>query len=426
MHREFRVTVWVVMTMMLLGWLAACGAAVPPVPSKGGPAWAELTSEHFTLWTDATPERAHELIREMERFRQIVVGVAFPGAPSTARVLVIALRDDDELSEFMPTHQARAYATSAHSPLWQPMMVLSAFSNRDPSDLSVAHELTHVISFSVIHHQPRWLAEGMAKFFETVRLDPDSTTADIGVAPQTLHGGPQQMAHLVPTAKLFSWKAISEHEDREYSTAWALFTFLINQHRNELAHYMQLLDSDDEAELTVTPERIAHVWAEALPSLPPSQADIDMRQWLVSGSHVVVHLNVQLRDWSVTTRALNDADAYAARGLLRATVTGQTAQARADLAAALAIDPTHVLARLVTTALDEKPMTVADAHALTAAHADDWRAWLLTLQALASVHGEQEDILAARAKTCELAAKNPALLLPPKLCTARATTNPSP
>ena len=35
------------MACTLLVW-AACGAATLPLPSKGGPSWRELTSEHFT------------------------------------------------------------------------------------------------------------------------------------------------------------------------------------------------------------------------------------------------------------------------------------------------------------------------------------------------------------------------------------------
>lgn len=42
---------------------AACGAAVPPVPGKGGPAWTELTSEHFTVWTDGDRAEVRELVQ---------------------------------------------------------------------------------------------------------------------------------------------------------------------------------------------------------------------------------------------------------------------------------------------------------------------------------------------------------------------------
>jgi hypothetical protein len=44
--------------------IAACGPAIPPVHGKGGPAWLELTSEHFTVWTNGDPSRARQLVRK--------------------------------------------------------------------------------------------------------------------------------------------------------------------------------------------------------------------------------------------------------------------------------------------------------------------------------------------------------------------------
>ena len=72
-------------------WLAGCHAAIPALPSQGGPAWTELTSEHFTLWTDSSPARGRELIDQCEHLHQIVFGVAFPWLPSSGKSFVIAL-----------------------------------------------------------------------------------------------------------------------------------------------------------------------------------------------------------------------------------------------------------------------------------------------------------------------------------------------
>src|SRR4029079_6975772 len=82
------------MVMAVTG--AGCAATLPAVPGKGGPAWYELTSEHFNVWTDAELGRARELIDEMERLREVIVGVAFPTAPSS-RILAIIMRNDNEL-----------------------------------------------------------------------------------------------------------------------------------------------------------------------------------------------------------------------------------------------------------------------------------------------------------------------------------------
>src|SRR5205814_10466228 len=44
----------------------------------------------------------------------------------------------------------------------------------------VTHELAHLISHGAIHHQPHWFSEGLANFFETVKLDASATTGELG------------------------------------------------------------------------------------------------------------------------------------------------------------------------------------------------------------------------------------------------------
>jgi hypothetical protein len=298
--------------------VAGCGGAVPPLPSQGGPEWRELVTDHFTVWTDGSEQRGRELLREMERFRQIIAGVAFPGSRTELRDFVVVLRDDDELAAFSPTGEPRPFAVTGS----EPMVVLSAYSNLNPSDRAVVHELTHAISSSVIQHQPRWFAEGMAEFFETVDTDADSTTADVGVAP-SYRGQPLQMGHLVPVAKLLAWRAVSPGERSEYSTAWALFTYLINGHRVEFRHYMQLLDepSDDDS----PGARATRQWNEAFPSLPLGAVDLELQQWLLSGNHRVLHLNIKLGDWKVVIRDVRELDVERLRSRLRSLATERDA-----------------------------------------------------------------------------------------------------
>jgi hypothetical protein len=115
---------------------------------------------------------------------------------------------------------------------------------------------------------------------------------------------------------------------------------------------------------------------------------------------------------------------HAMRALLRRLAGRGQTQARADVAAALAAEPTHVLARLLAAALDPTEVTADEARAMAGAHEDDWRTWLLVASAVSSGHaGEAE---AARARACEIAAANPALSPPPKLCPGRRAGLPSP
>jgi hypothetical protein len=352
--------VWVLVVTALGG---CRGPAVPAMPSQGGPAWVELQSEHFTVWTDASPARGRALVRELEHLRQVVIGVGFDNAKDVGRSLVFALRDRREVNAYVPD-QFVAYASS-NGAIRQPLVVLPA--DADDGDLHViTHELTHVISFNLLPSQPRWFAEGLANFFASVSLDPDAAVAEVGMP----------MLHILATlkrlrpmrsAEMFACADLSCMDSRFYATAWAMFAYLANNRPQELIQYAERLRA-------LPREAQAQAWAEAFPALTPDQLDHDILQWLAYGKATVRRFKVELRDWPITERALGDADVLAAR----ATMLQQRAEPGSapppELASALALDPTHLLAQLVREAYGQ-PISADDARRITEAHPGDWRAW---------------------------------------------------
>ena len=102
--------------LVKLALFMAC-ARFPVAPAEGGPVWTELTSEHFTVWTDADPSRVFELIRRMELYRHVTAEVAYPAAPSSGRALAVVMRNDQELIEI--SGDSRAFSMQAMRPLWQ-------------------------------------------------------------------------------------------------------------------------------------------------------------------------------------------------------------------------------------------------------------------------------------------------------------------
>jgi len=192
-------------------------------------------------------------------------------------------------------------------------------------------------------------------------------------------------------------------------------TLLISEHRAELARYMQLLDQPADEKASPA-EVAARQWREAFPSLPLDEVTGELQQWLLSGHHRVVHLTIQLRAWPVTVRTLGDADVYATRGLLRSFKANQDLQRRADVDAALAAEPTNVLGWVLRWTSDDATPTSDQGRAISAAHPEDWRAWLLATVALQHAGAAAEEIESARTRACELAANNPALTIPRGLC----------
>lgn len=410
-----------VRVLAIASLVAGCGAGLPRLPSQGGPAWIEVTSPHFTLWTDAGSDRAGELIQQLERLRQIVVSVAFARTPDTARSLVIALADDDEFAALSPGADYQAYALSGGAPLWQPMFVLPAYSDRDPEGRAIAHELTHVISFAAVHHQPRWLAEGSAQYFEPVSLDPTNPVAVVGAPPpvrkRPLKYGadPMRFDHLISVGELLRWRGMPTDDRRKYYTAWGLFAFLITTRRQELDTYFDLIDRTDRATQDAG-DRAIELWTQAFPSLSLATVDAALRQWLFAFDHTRLQIHTPLRRWDRRERALSEADARAIRGLLHSKLARRRAEQRRDVAAALAADPANTLAWLLHVIKDDGAITVEQARAVTAAHLDDWRAWLLVMLALHRANGAPAEFAAAHVTLCQLAAANAALDLPGGLC----------
>jgi hypothetical protein len=393
------------MRSLLILALAACGPAIPPVPSKGGPAWIELTSEHFTLWTDTSAAHGRKLVREMEHLRQVVFGVAFSDVPNAGRSFVIALRNEREAGAFVPEGFAAFAFPPGGSPLRQPMIVLSADADEGDTGHILTHELTHVISHVVIHEQPHWFAEGIANFFQTVRLDPDRAVVDVG-EPLEMMVKAIRARHLTPMSQVFGCTDLSCMDAGFYMTTWALFTYLANVRPADLARY------EDRLAQTSGPAAQAALWTEVFPDLTTSKLDQELPYWLAQGKHTTWHFTVKLQEWPVVERVLGDGDVLASRALLRLLLGGN--RKPNELAAALAVEPTNVIARLIE-ALVDGAVDPGHARAVVTAHPEDWRAWALL--ALALKHGDEAG--AAQVKACTLAAANPAIVPPSGLCSRR-------
>ena len=372
-----------------VAWLVACGPAIPPLPSRGGPAWLEVESEHFTLWTDAPAKRGHEVLHELELRRQLLL-TSMSHATVKARSFVIALGSSRETGEYLP-HGAIASAWDANNPSRQPGILLAADS--DDSEHVLSHELTHVISFGIIRNQPRWLAEGIATYFEMVDLDSDGRSVQIGLPRDnrstTLHESPPLSA-----ARLFACEEARCMDQRFYATSWAVFSFLINQRYDQLGRYLQRLNglADDHPA-----DAWANAWAEAFADLPPDRLDDELPQWLLAGKLRLPRFEVAVREVPTRDRLLGDADVLAVRSLLSLQFKG-VGPADIVAAEALAIDRTNVLARLINTELTHE-ISPDDARATAAAHPDDWRAWRLVEHAVK----DRAEVQAALDRVCALA-----------------------
>lgn len=241
---------------MLIGaLLGACVPATPALPSQGGPAWFELSSPHFTMWTDADTDDAAHLLHAMEDIRQLMHAISkFP--ESDAKCFVIAFRNAKELSAFAPRKVA-AMAWSANNPLGQPGIALSAESFEGERAVAT-HEIAHVVSYSAVPVQPSWFAEGLASYFETLKVHADRTSAELGT-PRPEIIAPLLDGQRFDASALFGCTADTCPAYRFYPTAWLAYIHLVETQPERLGKYMERL-----AALPAAMQSDA--WTEVFPS----------------------------------------------------------------------------------------------------------------------------------------------------------------
>jgi hypothetical protein len=369
---------WVGLVMVI----AAC--TLPSrtrLPSQGGDPWIEVETEHFTVWTDATPKRARELVREFERRRRIVAR-AMDRAPAKERAFVIALRSEWEASAYLPENIAGMAVPDSAS--LRPAIVLHA--DHDDRDRTVSHELTHVISHSIVKKQPAWFAEGIATYFEMVDLDSDTRSVVVGVPRQDRLRVVRDRRTLA-LREVLACSDLRCHDAEFYGSAWALFSFLVNRRFEQLNQYLAQLNAG------VDP-------TEAFTAAfgPLDALDAELRLWEVNGDFLVPHIAVEAASYPSTERALGDGDVLAARGLMLWETKRDGKAAEAATSAALAADPTNVLGRLMARKL-ELGTSAEAARATARAHPDDWRAWFV----LGMASTDNADTHEAYAQICKLA-----------------------
>jgi len=372
----------------LLILLVACGAAVPALPSQGGPAWVELESEHFTLWTDAGAARGTELIEQMESLHQIVFGIALAGYPSEGKTFAIALRDSFEVHAYIDD-MFTAMSFVDDNALNLPVILLPA----DVPDHAtiVTHELTHIISNVAIKQQPVWFAEGLARFFETTKLDADKANVDVGEPlPEQVMAANHY--RLLPGPQLLGCKKMRCRDGQFYTTAALVFAYLKNARPAQLAAYQQQLSQRDP-----------QAWQHAFPDLPPEAIDREVLAWQHQGQHQIWHYTARLARTTMHQRTLSDAEVLAVRAFMMLSTHGDTPATRKAIADARTADPTNLMAVLVENQRAQR-VSLELARQMAKLHPEDWRAWMLILEAKAT--GDERKI--AQARLCTLVQSNPA------------------
>ncbi len=387
--------------------LAAC-ATVPPqsAPER----WFEVTSEHFAVRTDVGADEGAQLAAELEKVRAGLLAAAWRNAAAPpGRLAVIVLRNRAELALLAPESFGGFVASDL---LGGRLMVLQAEGGL-AGQATLAHELAHVLAHAFLLRQPRWLAEGLAGFLQTIRIDEARKLATLGVPPQ----GP--LHHLarrgvLSSAQLFAWQKMSfgaENADL-YATSWLLVHYLLFEKTAQFGDYQRrLMRAEDPAD----------AFARAFPGLTTDLLDEGLREHLQTRleSKTFPTFSLPLAPAAAPSQSapLGAAEVHALWATLLLISPGPEAapereqRALPELREALRLDPTNVTALWAQSTTQRPPPDQLERERAAAeAHADDWRALTLLARTVGKMpEGQPErDELIARAAA--LAPGNPSVL----------------
>src|SRR5215813_2330046 len=173
--------------------MAVLGLALLAGRARAESGWREIEAPHVTLRTDLGTGAAREAALTVERYRAQIIAAAWPRAtlPATRIDMTVFANGLDFEHSFGRNfagvffHEVPPYAVMyGTADRWEHRSSLAA----QETTSILRHELVHHLAASVYRRQPRWFAEGLAQFLETVRPGDDGKTVVIGAANlQAMH-----------------------------------------------------------------------------------------------------------------------------------------------------------------------------------------------------------------------------------------------
>jgi tetratricopeptide (TPR) repeat protein len=358
--------------------LASGCASLPACPARGGPAWIELTTAHFTVRTDLDDTAARGVIHELEETRAAMLDAVWPDAPGPPdRLPVVALASQSELRVFTGP---RIEGIWAHRAPFAATILIGGYRDDDRRAI-LRHELAHHLSRWFLPQQPIWFAEGIATFLETIHYDREHQRAVVGEPSwdrfNTLRTG------MFSTSRLLTGEQPDMAEMALFeSTSWLLVHYLINQRELAFQRFQRRVGAF---------ERPQEAWAAELGDLDATHLLSTLDDYVAAGNYNV--LRIPMRPWSgpIQVRPMLDAEVHGARAFMYAVGnlsrtpapdSVRDARVRAEVDEALSADPAGALEALAVKyyalgvgASPEQQRALAER--ASRAHPDSELAWLM-------------------------------------------------
>jgi hypothetical protein len=352
--------------------------------------WREIQGPHVVLRTDLGSGAAREGALAVERFRAQIIAAAWPRAtlPAGDRVEVTVFGNGLDFEHHFGRnlagvffHEVPPFAVMyGHPDKWEHRASLATTETTS----ILRHELVHHLAASVYRRQPRWFAEGLAQFLETVRTGDDGKTVVVGAVNIEAMQSYRSFRSL-RVADALAWSGQLDGMPEAtvhglYGLSWVMVHWLFNEHPDEFAQFQGLLARG------IDPDK---AWKVILPGLKTTDVDTAINQYVSHGNYQEYLAPFTDPKPPLQETALTEADVHAeqarvAMAAARSTSdrAGHQKEAQQELATAFKIDPGNANALVLSFRLAEPKDQAAIARKLTTAHPDDGRGWMLLGDAL--------------------------------------------
>jgi tetratricopeptide (TPR) repeat protein len=168
---------------LLLGLSCTWGFAASKRADDKDSRWIRVSSDHFSVLTDADENKGREVAVRMEQMRAVFGQLLFKNKLKMPKPLeIIALRSDKEYAQVAPVRDGQAITAPGFFLPGEDRnyIVLNLFEAE--SWRAVAHQFAHLLlNYNYPATQP-WFDEGIAEYFSPIRVT--NTQVEIGGDPE--------------------------------------------------------------------------------------------------------------------------------------------------------------------------------------------------------------------------------------------------
>jgi hypothetical protein len=259
----------------------------PANGGKGEAAWREFRSAHFVLRTDANRDEARESLANVETIYETLRAILFAGdAGASAPMHVVLFAHGADLRRFIPPSAIAAFIPPLPDDPTSESIMLLETSFSDEARRMFVHEMTHAFIRRTFSHVPLWVNEGLAKYFETMRIESGRVVVGDPIPEYSIAANqmPSLAALLAADATTFYAGRDAHSVERlyqqssYYAGAWYLVHMFMHGEGDYRGRFHDFLDALKRREPS------AQAWARVFDAATSRRLALDYLEYLRSDS----------------------------------------------------------------------------------------------------------------------------------------------